>query len=249
MLTKNEIYRIAKQQSAWELGCTPEELERGGVYQSCTHPKARAYLKLPFDFQMVSYNNVPTVSAKPELRPLAEEFLQEFPDYRAFEVIALQKLSDRLRPHGLHLRYMAEYFLPDPALIPELPCQYKIRLLEQPDFKELYQPEWSNALCADRAHLDVLGVGAYDAGKLVALAACSADGEEMWQIGIDVLPEYRRRGLASALTSRLAKEILARDKVPFYCAAWSNLPSVRNAIRSGFRPAWIEITAKPIQSD
>ena len=59
-----------------------------------------------------------------------------------------------------------------------------------------------------------------------------------------MLPEYRRRGIASALTSRLALEVLALGKVPFYCAAWCNIKSVRNAIRSGFRPAWVEITAK-----
>ena len=43
---------------------------------------------------------------------------------------------------------------------------------------------------------------------------------------------------------RLAVEILKRGKVPFYCAAWSNLKSVRNALRSGFRPAWMELTVK-----
>lgn len=91
----------------------------------------------------------------------------------------------------------------------------------------------------------MLGVGAYDGEKLVGLAACSADCESMWQIGIDVLPDYRRRGIASALTSRLALEILRHSKVPFYCAAWSNVRSVRNAIKSGFRPAWVELTAKP----
>ena len=92
----------------------------------------------------------------------------------------------------------------------------------------------------------MLGVGAYDQGELVGFAGCSADCETMWQIGVDVLPEYRRSGIASALTARLAREVLARGKVPFYCAAWSNLPSVRNAIRSGFRPAWVEMTARPI---
>ena len=50
--------------------------------------------------------------------------------------------------------------------------------------------------------------------------------------------------MASALTSRLALEILVRGKVPFYCAAWSNIRSVRNAIKSGFRPVWVELTAK-----
>jgi len=67
----------------------------------------------------------------------------------------------------------------------------------------------------------------------------------MWQIGVDVLPDYRRKGVASALTSRLALEILKRGKVPFYCCAWSNLSSAKNAVNSGFRPAWVEMTVKP----
>ena len=79
---------------------------------------------------------------------------------------------------------------------------------------------------------------------MIGLAGCSADGKDMWQIGVDVLKEYRRQGVASALTSHLALEILKRDKVPFYCAAWSNIPSVRNAVRSGFLPSWVEMTAK-----
>ena len=84
-------------------------------------------------------------------------------------------------------------------------------------------------------------------GKLIGLAACSADCPEMWQIGIDVLPEYRRKGIAAALTSRLAVEILNRDKVPFYCCAWCNLPSARNAVKSGFRPAWTEMQADALE--
>lgn len=67
----------------------------------------------------------------------------------------------------------------------------------------------------------------------------------MWQIGIDVLPDYRRRGVASALTSRLALEMPERGNVPFYCAAWSNIHSVKNARISEFRPAWAEMTVKP----
>ncbi|MCI8326036.1 MAG: GNAT family N-acetyltransferase, partial [Clostridia bacterium] len=104
---------------------------------------------------------------------------------------------------------------------------------------------WSNALCEKRKELDVLGVGAYDNGRLIGLAACSADCDNMWQIGIDVSADYRRQGIAAALTSQLALEILKRGKVPFYCTAWSNIKSVRNAIKSGFRPAWVELTAKP----
>ena len=90
----------------------------------------------------------------------------------------------------------------------------------------------------------MLAVGAFDGGQLAGLAGASADCETMWQIGVDVLPEYRRRGIASAITSRLALEILHLGKVPFYCAAWSNVRSARNAIKCGFRPAWVGLTAK-----
>ena len=79
----------------------------------------------------------------------------------------------------------------------------------------------------------------------MGLAACSADCNEMWQIGVDVLPEYRQKGIATALTSKLAREILKRGKVPFYCSAWSNVRSARNAAKSGFIPAWVEMTVKP----
>jgi GNAT superfamily N-acetyltransferase len=129
-----------------------------------------------------------------------------------------------------------------------LPCQYELRLLEPADFKHLYLPQWSNALSDKRPHLDVLGVGAYDGDTLIGFAGCSADCDTMWQIGIDVLPDYRRQGIASALTARLALECLERGRVPFYCAAWSNIPSVRNAIRAGFRPAWVELTTKSIET-
>ena len=121
-------------------------------------------------------------------------------------------------------------------------------MLEKGSFDDLYVQEWSNALCADRKHLDVLGVGAYDGDKLVGLVGCSADADKMWQIGVDVLPEYRRKGIASALTSKLALEILDRDMIPFYCTAWSNIRSVRNAFKSGFIPAWAEMSVKPIET-
>ena len=139
---------------------------------------------------------------------------------------------------------MAEYFLPEMDSIKSLACKYETKVLESDEFSEYYSSEWSNALCEKRKQLDVLAVGAFDSGKLIGLAGCSADCDTMWQIGVDVLPEYRKQGIASSLTSQLAVEILNRNVVPFYCCAWSNIKSVRNAIKSGFRPAWVHVTAK-----
>ena len=55
----------------------------------------------------------------------------------------------------------------------------------------------------------------YDKDNLVGLAACSADCEDMWHIGVDVLPQYRRQGIAASLTSALALEILREAKSRF----------------------------------
>lgn len=116
------------------------------------------------------------------------------------------------------------------------------RYLQFPHICDLTSYGTNIVATIDEKYRDI--VAAYDGDKLIGLAGCSADCDTMWQIGVDVLPKYRKRGIASAITSRLAIEIINRGKVPFYCCAWSNIKSARNAIKSGFRPAWVQMTVK-----
>lgn len=247
-LNNADILRIAVQQSACDCNCQPEDFFRSTpvITISQPHPKARKYLKLPFACDLVSYGNQIVAQTTATLEPVIRQFLEQFPPEHCFETPNLYVLNQQLQKYNLQVCFMAEYFLPDVTQLQTHSCAYELRLLKQADFAKLYLPQWSNALCEVRKELDVLGIGAYDHGTLVGLAACSADCEEMYQIGIDVLPDYRRQGIAAALTSHLALEILEQNKVPFYCAAWSNLKSVRNAIKCGFRPSWVELTAREI---
>lgn len=247
-MTQEQVWEIARVQSAMDLNCAADDFRKTEplVVLSRQDKRARKYLTLPFSCQLVSYGSNVVASVQPQFWALTERYIRSYPVEHCFETPHLHALDEALMALGQKICFMAEYFLPELDALRELPCGYELRLLHTEDFQTLYLPQWSNALCEKRKELDVLGVGAYDQGELVGFAGCSADCEAMWQIGVDVLPEYRRRGIASALTVRLAREVLARDKVPFYCAAWSNLPSVRNAIRSGFRPAWVEMTARPI---
>ena len=249
-MTNQEILKIAMAQSAKDLCADASDFEKSEnvVVLSSASDEARKYLKLPFSCQLVSYGNNVVASVSPEFREIAENYINKYPVEHLFETPNLHVLNDALMEKEQKICFMAEYFLPDVNILCPLDCAYELRILTQDDFADLYLPEWSNALCERRKHLDVLGVGAYDNDKLVGLAGCSADCDTMWQIGIDVLSEYRRQGIASALTSRLAIEILERGKVPFYCAAWCNVKSVRNAIKSGFRPAWVEMTAKSCET-
>ena len=61
----------------------------------------------------------------------------------------------------------------------------------------------------------------------------------MWQIGMDILPEYRNNGLAAYLVNWLTLEILNREVVPYYGTASSNIASQRVAHRAGYLPAWM----------
>lgn len=242
-----EILEIAMRQSAEDIGCSAEDFlsEKNVIRPFRLGTKARKYLSEPISCDLSSYGNNVVAATVSDISDIVSEFVTKFDFYHCFETPNMHWLNERLVERGCKICFMAEYYLPRAGGISGPRCPYKTKLLEQEDFSGLYRPEWSNALCRDRKHLDVLGIGAYDDDALVGLAACSADCEKMWQIGVDVLPKYRRQGIASALTSALSKEILARDRVPFYCSAWSNIRSVRNAVKSGFVPAWVEMTARP----
>lgn len=248
-MNRNEIWKIAMRQSAIDLGCAPEDFlkDQNQIVISSTHPEARKYLELPFYCDLVSYGSNIVASVSPEAEIAVRDYINHFPIEHCFETPELYILNDAFAQKKIKICFMAEYFLPDPeALRPQL-CSYEIRLLGPDGFQDYYTDSWGNALSADHRERDVLAAAAYDGENLIGLAGCSADCSTMWQIGVDVLPEYRRQGIACALTSRLAVEILERGKVPFYCAAWSNIRSVRNAVKSGFRPAWAELTAKSVE--
>lgn len=245
-MTNKEIMDIAMQQSAYDINAKVSDfLQDTNVFiKSGVGPLARKYYKEPIACNFVSYGSNVVASVKDEFKEIVETYLSKFEFYHCFETPNMHWLDERMKEKGYRVCFMAEYFLPDMERLKRLECNYVLKVLEQKDFADLYLPMWGNALCADRKELDVLGVGAYDGEKLVGLAACSADCDNMWQIGVDVLPEYRRMGIASSLTSNLAIEIIERGKVPFYCCAWSNLKSVKNALRSGFVPGWVEMTVK-----
>lgn len=244
-MTDKDVISIAMRQSAIDSNCAADDFlkEENRIVISKQNPQARKYLELPFLCDFTSYGNNVVASVSPELQGIAGEYLSQFSAVHCFETPNLHVLMETLRVLQLNICFMAEYFLPSAEIKP-LGCRFETRILSPKDFSCLYLPQWSNALCEDRKHLDILGVGAYHNGELIGLAACSADCDTMWQIGVDVLPAYRRQGIASAVTSRLAYEILARDIVPFYCCAWSNIQSAKNAIRSGFLPAWVQLTVK-----
>lgn len=256
-MTNKQILEIAMKQSAIDSNCNWQDFkgQKNKVVISAKNEHARKYLELPFLCDLTSYGSNIVASVSKELEEIVTEYINKFPIEHCFETPNLHHLMHHIRPLGYDVCFMAEYSLPNTDVLLEARlakrlqknCPYEIRMMDAEDFQGLYTEQWSNALCEKRKELDVIAVGAYENEKLIGLAGASADCESMWQIGIDVLPEYRRKGIAAALTGRLAVEILSRGIVPFYCCAWSNIGSIRNAIASGFRPAGAQLTVTKLE--
>ena len=224
----------AMRQSARDIGCEPEDFLKAAntVVISSPRPDAKVYLQKPQDFFLVKYGSCEVVAVNEKIyEPMVEYFAKK-------EYLNVAGLSD----FGLKVSYQTIHYLPTDKQI-ALTCRYETKVLHPADFAGLYLPEWSNALCEKRKELDMLAVGAYDGEKLIGLAGASKDCEDMWQIGIDVLPEYRMQGIASALTSQLSEEIKKLGKLPFYTTNFGNVSSMKNAHKCGFKPAWIQIQA------
>jgi len=91
---------------------------------------------------------------------------------------------------------------------------------------------------------DTAVVCAYDGENIMGMAGCSQDAKNWYQIGIDVLPEYRSKGVGTALVSLLRAHIEKEGGIPFYGTSLSNYHSWNIALNAGFCPAWVEIGAK-----
>ena len=187
------------------------------------------------------------VAGSPEMAAWCREHYAQKEAAWFMEFSVLRALNERLNADGLRIATAHPFFLP---AHPVQPCTdgltitwYERAEIEQfrgdGRFGEAY------AFLADVP--DVLGVSASVDGELAAMAGASLDSLRMWQIGINVLPAYQKRGLGWTLTALLAREVERRGALPFYGTSMSHIASQRVALRAGFVPAWTELYAEPVK--
>ena len=103
-----------------------------------------------------------------------------------------------------------------------------------------------NAICPKytQTRPDRIVVCAYDGDKIMGMAGCSEDAKGWMQIGIDVMPEYRSKGIGAYLVTLLKNKIMEQGDIPFYGTSVSNYHSWNIALNCGFKPAWVEVGAQ-----
>ncbi|UVI33319.1 GNAT family N-acetyltransferase [Paenibacillus spongiae] len=129
----------------------------------------------------------------------------------------------------------------------KIPHGINISICDRSSVTNLYEhTNFSHALSfrTDCERPDMLASIAECEGKIVGIAGASADCDFMWQIGVDVLPEYQGRGIGKAIVGTLTKAILDEGITPYYSTEVSNLQSRQLAISLGYWPAWIQLYAR-----
>jgi len=127
------------------------------------------------------------------------------------------------------------------------PGDIPVELIETASVQELYQVAgFHHALQyrADSPRPDVLACVAEDRGVVVGIAGASADCDTIWQIGVDVIPSHRGRGIGKALVSKLTRAVQDMGHIPYYSTVASNILSQALAASVGYWPAWVEMYAR-----
>ena len=159
-----------------------------------------------------------------------------------FDAKNLRRLDDRLREDGYQIEQVHPFFIATEQSEVDT-ARDTIQWYDQKEieqfrgdgrFREAY------SFCEEAP--DVVGAAALKDGEIIGMAGASADSPTMWQIGINVEPKARGRGVAQRLVSLLKNEILERGILPYYGTALSHLASQHVALKSGFVLTWAELT-------
>ena len=252
-MTIRDFEQKTKEQLALELNCAPGDFDRDYVVitKPCLHENRRRFSDDPFFLQMVTFGGNAVISADEVIHPWLAEWAKNKTGFWLFEQHDYFELECELRKYGYKMALTHHMFLPGNKT-PETGHDLSIRWLEQKDIHAYYgREEFSNALCDcfKPERPDVLAVVALDGEKIMGMAGCSADTPLMWQIGIDVLPEYRGRGIGKELVKLLKNETMRRGAIPYYGTSLSNLASWKIALGSGFVPGWIETESRRVKDD
>lgn len=237
-------FDIVRSVLAADCACDPEDFTRYDIaFPEQRLMPGRRRFRVPQDVLIVTMGRGAVVSASANWLPRLREHLGDQDREALFSATTIEFLYQRwpgCTVYGPELKYLCS---PD-NLNDRAYDDLTVELLEGSSVLDLYAfPGFTNALQYDADHPqpDVLATVLKENGRVVGIAGASADSDELWQIGIDVVPEARGRGAGIALVARLTRAIIQHGKVPYYSTGPANIASQRLAAGVGFRPAWTEL--------
>ena len=245
-----QIEETARAQFRLDTNCSLEceENYRIMINKRRFHEGARIFEGVSEDFKAIIFKGDAYIMASDELYEWTVETYEKYKPEWFCEFDNLRRLDNKLAEHGLKIFDTHVFFLPDEYFVEdEMICPYEVRWYNRDNIDEIRDKKrFPHALPGSATQPDVIAAAAFDGNRPVAVAGASEDGRYMWQIGIDVDPEYEHHGLAIYLVTALKNKILDKGYLPYYGTSESHSISQDVAVRSGFIPAWAEVISKKI---
>lgn len=243
---KTEILQVAENQLSLDYNCKVSDLEKGNntVVENKLANGRRIYDSDGCFFKILCFRGSAIITASPIIMPWCEEKLLNRSAAWFFLYPNLREIDEKLKEFGQEIADIHHYYLPK-RNVPLIEPLINVKWYEYDDILKFKNDDrFDEAFAFDENHPDILAAAAFEGDKMMGMAGASADGKDMWQIGIDVFPEYRGRSLGTKLVTLLKNEILRRGKIPFYGTVESHFHSQNIAINAGFFPVWAELYSK-----
>jgi GNAT superfamily N-acetyltransferase len=245
-----EALEVIRRVLADDCACDPEDFTRDEILVTPhdVRPSRRRYPVPDLPLMAITTGAGVVISAHPDRIETVRAVVEAVSRDDLFSAPVISRLAALVEPehqqlHGPNLWFACSRDRFRPA---RSSPDVDISVCERGTIHELYaQPGFTNALSyrADHPRPDMIATVARRDGRIVGIAAASADCDRLWQIGVDVIPEERRHGIGRALVSRLTEAVLNTGRIPCYSTAVSNIASRTLALRLGYWPAWTELYA------
>ncbi|MFC1920935.1 GNAT family N-acetyltransferase [Chloroflexota bacterium] len=250
-LNSKSALQTVKKVLAADFACDESDFDKDGVFinQAQEMPGRR---KLPFrekQLNIATLGKGVVISCSAERLEWAKENLGKLSKDDIFNTSTMSLISEYISPDnqtvgGTDLKYIC---IPD-RFRPYAPGNdVKLTALDYKEIKQYFETQEFSYAIGKRDnpdHLHQIAVSAVCDGKIAGIGAASEDCEEMYQVGIHVLPEYRDKGIGRALVSKVTEKIFEKGRLSYYSTWASNLASRRLNISLGYFPAWIELYVK-----
>lgn len=249
MYTKKEILILAKEQLAIDYNCQISDFNKEGntITENILKDGKRIYEDGHSFLKILCIDGKAIIYADHKIRPWLEEKVLKLDGSWLFDYYNIRAIENKLREFGHEIARIPIFYLPNPDK-KDIKSNIEIRWFEKDEIMQFQDDDrFEEAFGFDDDLPDVIGVAAFDGDTIMGMAGASKDSKVLYQIGIDVLPEYRGKGIGTNLVSLLKQELLRRGKVPFYGTAISHMVSRNIAINAGFFPGWTELYSREIK--
>ncbi len=209
-----------------EFYCTPDELKGKSTVYSVNFNAKQPYIKI------LAYRNCIVVCTSENLHEKVRALLQSRSRDEIFECPLV---------YGQTIHYVPnDHDTEDVSASSDYECRY---LFDRDILSLAGLTGFENSLAFDENGFTPTKAVyiAEDNHNIIGVAgAAESSTDGVWEIGIDVLEEYRNARLGTYLVKGLTKELLARNIIPFYSASVTNIGSQMVASRCDYIPFWVD---------